>query len=110
MNIPDSCTLPTAERPLRLAEFDELFATAVRRVEPVTATRARLYLVGPPELEDRVRDLTARESECCSFFTFTLVPTHDAFVLDVEVPGSYTDVLAAPVEQALHNTDAPPGA
>jgi len=25
--VPDVCTLPTAERPLRLAEFDELFAT-----------------------------------------------------------------------------------
>ena len=29
---PTSCTLPTAEQPLRLAEFDEFFRAAVRRV------------------------------------------------------------------------------
>jgi hypothetical protein len=27
---PDACTLPTADRPLRVAEFDELFAFVVR--------------------------------------------------------------------------------
>ena len=31
--VTDACTLPTVERPLRLAEFDDLFATAVRAVE-----------------------------------------------------------------------------
>jgi len=29
----DACTMPIAERPLRLAEFDGLFPTAVQRVE-----------------------------------------------------------------------------
>ena len=28
---PDACTLPTAERPLRVAEFDDLFANAAAR-------------------------------------------------------------------------------
>ena len=27
---PDACTLPTAERPPRVAEFDQLFAFVVR--------------------------------------------------------------------------------
>ena len=27
---PDACTLPTAERPLRVAEFDDLFTFVVR--------------------------------------------------------------------------------
>jgi hypothetical protein len=27
-DVPEACTLPAAERPLRLAEFDELIATA----------------------------------------------------------------------------------
>jgi hypothetical protein len=103
LNIPDACTLPTAERPLRQAEFDELFATAVRRVEPVTATHARLHLAGPAHLADQVRDLTARETECCSFFTFTVTPQGDAVVLDIEVPTAYTAVLTSLVERALDN-------
>ena len=30
--VPDACTLPTVDRPLRLAEFEDFFASAVRRV------------------------------------------------------------------------------
>ncbi|MEV4838269.1 hypothetical protein AB0K05_27425 [Nonomuraea sp. NPDC049486] len=30
--VPSACTLPTAEQPLRVAEFDALFADAVRAV------------------------------------------------------------------------------
>jgi hypothetical protein len=103
LNIPDACTLPTAEQPLRLAEFDKLFATAVRRVEPVSAIHARLHLAGPAGLEPWVRDLTARETECCSFFTFTVTPAPDAVVLDIEVPAAYTAVLTSLVERALDN-------
>jgi hypothetical protein len=102
---PDACTLPTAERPLRLAEFDDLFATAVRRVEPVGATHARLHLTGPAGLADRVRDLAARETGCCSFFTFTTTPQPvtdgEAVLLDIEVPAAYADVLAALTGRAV---------
>ena len=97
--LPDACTLPTAGRPLRLAEFDDLFAAAVRRVESVTATRARLHLSGPAGLTSAVHDLTARETECCSFFRFTVTaaPATDgeALTLDIEVPARYADVLDA---------------
>ena len=97
--IPDACTLPTADRPLRLAEFDDLFTTAVRDVEPVSATHARMRLTGPAGLEAAVRDLTARETECCTFFTFTVTgePAVDgeALTLDIEVPVQYADVLAS---------------
>jgi hypothetical protein len=97
VEIPDACTLPTAERPLRLAEFDDLFATAVRRVEPVDPGHVRMSLTGPPGLAATVRDLTARETACCSFFTFTVTP-HPAtggeeLTLDIEVPAAYTGVL-----------------
>ena len=102
--VPDACTLPTAERPLRLAEFDELFATAVRGVETVAPTHARLRLAGPAGLTDRVRDLTARETACCSFFTFTVAggPADggEAVRLDVEVPAGYAGVLASLVQRA----------
>jgi len=36
--------LPTVEQPLRVAEFDELFATAVRPVERVDLTGLRVHL------------------------------------------------------------------
>jgi hypothetical protein len=102
--VPDACTLPTVERPLRLAEFDDLFATAVRRVEPVTPTHARLHLRGAKGLAAAVRDLTARETECCSFFDFTVTPDTagegETVTLDVEVPPPYTDVLHALARRA----------
>jgi hypothetical protein len=101
--VPDACTLPTAERPVRLAEFDQLFATAVRGVEVLDPMHARMQLTGPAGLEARVRDLTARETECCSFFTFTITPAPAAdgeAVLDIEVPAAYADVLASLAQRA----------
>lgn len=44
---PEACTLPTAERPLRVAGFDELFATAVREVRREDQVRLVLDL-NPP--------------------------------------------------------------
>jgi hypothetical protein len=99
-----ACTLPTAERPLRLAEFDDLFATKVHGVERLDPTHTRMRLTGPAGLAVRVRDLTARESECCSFFTFTTTPgpasDGEAVVLDIEVPPAHADVLASLTERA----------
>jgi hypothetical protein len=101
-DIPDACTLPTVDRPVRLAEFDELFATAVRDVEILAPTHARMRLAGPTGLEERVRDLAARETGCCSFFDFTVTRAADdvAVVLDVEVPVAYADVLASLAQRA----------
>ena len=97
MDISEVCTLPTADRPLRLAEFDALFAESLHTVEHLTPTHARLRLAGPTSV---VRDLAARESECCSFFAFTVSQADDEVILDVEVPARYADVLASLVERA----------
>ncbi|MEU7874638.1 hypothetical protein [Dactylosporangium sp. NPDC049140] len=108
--VPDACTLPTAEQPLRLAEFDALFTSAVRDVEAVSATHARMWLTGPPGLESMVRDLAAREAACCSFFTFTITPQPatdgDVLVLDIEVSAAYTDVLTVLAGRATAATAA----
>ena len=93
--VPQACTLPTADRPLRVAEFDELFAAALRGLVRVGPTRLRLSLDGSDEVEARARELTARETECCSFFGFTLARRDDAVELDVTVPVEHADVLAA---------------
>ena len=95
----DACTMPTAERPLRLAEFDDLFATSVRAVERRDGD-VRMRLTGAEGLTDRVRDLAARETECCSFFTFTVEGTDDDLVLDVSVPPARQEILEALADRA----------
>jgi hypothetical protein len=100
--VPDACSLPSAELPLRLAEFDELFATAVRGEHRLSATRLRLLL--DPAAEPRARDLTGRETQCCSFFTFTFAPADGAVQLDVEVPAAHVDVLDALAQRAKAGT------
>jgi hypothetical protein len=88
---PQACTLPAAERPVRVAEFDELFATGLRGQQRLAPTRLRWRL--DPAAEATARDLTGRETECCSFFTFTFAPAGDAVQLDVEVPAVHSGVL-----------------
>jgi hypothetical protein len=93
--IPPACTLPIAGQPLRIAEFDALFATA-QRAERISPTLLRVTLTGGPDLLDTTRDLTDRESSCCSFFTFILTRSGPATVmLDVQVPAAHEDVLDA---------------
>ncbi|GAA3744391.1 hypothetical protein GCM10022225_30060 [Plantactinospora mayteni] len=92
---PQACTLPTAERPLRLTEFDELFASAVRGVERVDPLRVRLELRPEPAVAARAADLVVRETACCSFFTFTLGATAGRLTLDVAVPAGRVAVLDA---------------
>lgn len=87
-----SCTLPTAEQPLRVAEFDQLFASAVRGVERVEPTRLRLLL--DASFEEAARELTDRETSCCSFFTFTFTPAGEGRVLlETRVPAAQSGVL-----------------
>lgn len=92
----DACTLPTVERPLRVAEFDTLFAS-VRAVEPVGNT---LRLTFDGTMESAVRELTARESECCSFFEWAFTKDSGTLTVEVSVPPGYVDVLAALAERA----------
>ncbi|MET8910548.1 hypothetical protein [Micromonospora sp. NPDC004551] len=94
--VPDVCTLPTAERPLRLAEFDGFFRAAVRGADRLSAQHLRLRLDGATQVEQTARELTARESSCCSFFAFDIArPGPDLLTLDVRVPAAYVDVLDA---------------
>jgi hypothetical protein len=72
---PLSCTLPAARLPLRVAEFDALFAEAVQGIERVGPERLRLELLPSPRAAGRAAELAAAETQCCSFFTFTLTAT-----------------------------------
>src|SRR4051794_17142085 len=102
--VPDACTLPTVERPLRLAEFDDLFATALLGQQRISPTRLQWYL--DPAAQERARDLTARESSCCSFFAFSFTTTANGLQVDVEVPSEQVAVLDALTERAAERMRA----
>jgi hypothetical protein len=91
--VPEACTLPTAEVPLRVAEFGGLFADAVHGIERVGPTRLRLELQASPQVAGRAAALVAAETECCSFFTFTLTATGGGLALEASVPAGHTGVL-----------------
>jgi hypothetical protein len=93
--VPRACTLPTAERPLRVAEFDGLFASSVRRVSRAGPDRLVLELEPTGSVAGRAADLAMRETECCSFFTFVLTAAGGALRLDISVPAGHVSVLDA---------------
>jgi hypothetical protein len=93
--VPQACTLPPAERPLRVAEFDEVFTRGVRGTERVAASRLRFDLDPVPGMAGRIAELAAAETGCCSFFTFIITIVGSRLMLEVTVPPAHTDVLDA---------------
>ncbi|TDD97126.1 hypothetical protein [Jiangella asiatica] len=91
--VPEACTLPTAQRPLRVAEFRDLFAAHLRAATRTSPTTLRLELDGDPATAATTRDLTDRETTCCSFFTFTTTASAGALAVDVAVPAVHAEVL-----------------
>lgn len=92
-DIPSACTLPTAERPIRLKEFGELLASSSRRGERLSATSLTLYLAGEAGLEQSVRELAARESDCCSFFAFEISADQADVIMTITVPPQHSGIL-----------------
>lgn len=90
--VPESCSLPTVEQPLRVAEFDRLFKSVLRSAR---ASATRLDLVLSSDAEAPARDLAAREVACCSFFRFEFASAGSDVVMRTEVPESRADVLDA---------------
>ncbi len=86
--------LPTEQVPLRVAEFNDLFARALRTLRRPEPTWLRLGLADAPETGATVADLAARETACCSFFDFSLGHGHDGWLwVDVRVPAGREAVL-----------------
>lgn len=97
----EACTLPTAQRPLRVAEFDSLFVTALRAIETTGSTSVRLLLAGEADVAERTQRLADAESSCCSFFTFRVTELDAGRVaFDIDVPQKHAGVLAGLVDQA----------
>ncbi|MEU6311527.1 hypothetical protein [Streptomyces sp. NPDC047014] len=99
--VPQSCTLPTPEQPLRVAEWDALFSERLTSLSRPHPLHLRLYLAdgegaeGAGGVEARVRDLAGREGACCSFFTFTVTPGEGLIRLDIAVDPPHAAVLDA---------------
>ncbi|HYN73863.1 MAG TPA: hypothetical protein VES60_15290 [Nakamurella sp.] len=87
---------------MRVAEFDDLFVTEVRSVTRESNVRATFELPAEPTVAATAANLTARESQCCTFwtFTFTLTMTGGRVTLDVSVPAGHPAVLDALVDRA----------
>ena len=99
VRVAEACTLPTAERPTRSAEWGAIFRE-VLSTESLGAQRGRLAFPEDAALETWVRDLASKETACCSFFTFAFGQGVDAagaqtMTLDVSVPPSRSAVLHA---------------
>ena len=92
--VPDACTLPTVEQPLRVAEFDRLFADHLHSVARPAPTTLDLELNA--EARAVTEELAAKETACCSFFDFSLTePADGVFHLRVSVPPAHVAVLDA---------------
>ncbi|HEX2298038.1 MAG TPA: hypothetical protein VHH34_05885 [Pseudonocardiaceae bacterium] len=100
--VPQACTLPAAQQPLRVAEFDSLFMTALRSIHRMDPVRLRLVLDGAAEVETTARALARRESACCSFFTFLLTRSDEGqeLYLDAVVSAAHVAVLDALADRA----------
>ncbi|MBO4207493.1 hypothetical protein [Micromonospora echinofusca] len=53
-----------------------------------------------PTAERTARDLTQRETSCCSFFTFSFTHSAEALRLEVRVPDRHVAVLDGLAAQA----------
>jgi hypothetical protein len=96
---PAACTLPTPERPVRSAEFDQLFRSLID-VDRRSRTALRLVVDGTELPVEAVAALAARESQCCSFFTFAVGAASGAVTMDVTVADVHAKVLDALQDRA----------
>jgi hypothetical protein len=95
----DACTLPTVDRTARFAAFDALFAS-LRGLHREAPGWLRLRLDDADGVEERARELTAREAECCAFFDFAVHREAREVVVDVRVPPERVAVLDGLAAQA----------
>lgn len=93
--VPDACTLPTVEQPVRRSEFDDLFANDVLSVFLESPNRIRLEMRPDPATASRAADLAVKETGCCSFFSFQLAIADGQVSLTVETAPAHQAVLEA---------------
>lgn len=100
--VPTSCTLPTADRPSRIREFDALFKHDLLSIDTSDSEVVRFDLRDGPEVARRVAELAARETACCSFFAFDITVARGRLGLTVSTDVQHRTVLAAMADRARH--------
>jgi hypothetical protein len=98
--VPDACTLPTLERPLRAAEFEDLFAQDVVAVVRESPQEVRLELRAESAAASRAARLAVKETACCAFFAFDLAIAEGSVSLRVGAAPAHEAVLAALADRA----------
>ncbi len=86
LSIPIVCTLSPSETGQRLEEFERLFANQLRELTRPTPRQVRFVFNAAEEIEAAVRDLFAREHECCAFFDFVVERQDAELIVRVQVP------------------------
>ena len=81
---PVACTLAPDAVAGRLAEFRDGPLRHLRAVERPEPARLRLVLAAEAEVA-ALRELLAREQQCCGFLAFTIRPQPNRVLVDLEV-------------------------
>jgi hypothetical protein len=79
---PIACTLAPDRMRGRLAFIDALTADALVDQQPI-AGGVRSRFRDEPDVERRLRELVALESQCCAFLRFEIGRAEAAIVLDI---------------------------
>jgi hypothetical protein len=98
--VPVACTLESSAFEDRMDEFGALFRESLIASERTTAG-IRFRFANRDGVEAQVRDLAARELQCCSFFQFAIATNGDevwweATVDNPEAQPILDDFLALP--------------
>ena len=96
----ETCTLPTEEQPLRVREFDQLFAQSLAGVQRHGSGQLVLLLNDGESVLQTAQDLAERETSCCSFFAFSVRRTDRGVEMRIDVPPARAAILAALAERA----------
>jgi hypothetical protein len=107
--LPIACTLSPDGFAARMSLIDALAADGLI-TRAATAHGVRVRLRDTPEIERRVRELVAAESECCAFLDFTLGRDDDAIVLEIAGPDEARPVIDGFFSPATRSTPAAPPA
>ena len=113
-SVGEFCTLPTAARPHRVSEFDELFRDQIDAPHWINSDNVEFRFASVGDRYEQVSDLVARETACCSFFDFSITEQSTTaaggpqLVLRVAVPAGRHDVLEALTDRAERRWTADP--
>ncbi|HEY7488407.1 MAG TPA: hypothetical protein VH912_28450 [Streptosporangiaceae bacterium] len=107
--VPIACTLSPNDMSVRLVDLEELLAAHVESAERRPSRLRLTFKVPGADGAARIRDLFAREQECCGFFSVTFTRQGDRLTVDIGVPeeaGPTLDFLQVLAERHLPRAGA----